>query len=203
MEENESFLAFSLHLALVMMQVTPLTEQCPAAFVCWKKAGFFSMLGPSEDFFTCKKLISSVIEDSLLRARETEGRILQLIFVAVSADVSTEFPELHNHRSFYFSSWQSVWRSVKKARTQNTKLNPHLFLGLQVSGETEANRMIFESLTGCGKLELALSSCLSIGCEMGPGCVLQSHCFLRYLKKSGLLASFMFLQSRRITLNCH
>lgn len=41
MEENESFLVFSLHLVLVMMQVTPLTEQCPAAFVCWKKAGFF------------------------------------------------------------------------------------------------------------------------------------------------------------------
>lgn len=41
MEENESFLSFSLHLALIMMQVTPLTEQCPAAFVCWKKAGVF------------------------------------------------------------------------------------------------------------------------------------------------------------------
>lgn len=38
--ENDSFLAFSLHLALVMMQVTPLTEQCTAAFVSWKKAGF-------------------------------------------------------------------------------------------------------------------------------------------------------------------
>lgn len=29
-----------------------------------------------------------------------EGRILQLIFMVVSADVSLEFPEQHNHRSF-------------------------------------------------------------------------------------------------------
>lgn len=88
------------------------------------------MLGPSEDFSMRKKLLFSTIEDSLLRAREMEGRILQLIFVAISADVSPEFPELHNYRSFYFSSWQSVWRSVKKPRTQNIKPNPHLFLGL-------------------------------------------------------------------------
>lgn len=43
--------------------------------------------------------------------------------------------------------------------------------------------MMLEYLTGCGELELALSSCLSIGCQMEPGCVLQSHCFLRYIKK--------------------
>lgn len=78
------------------------------------------MLGLSEDFFMCKKLISSVIEDSLLRAREMEGRLLQLIFVAVSEDVSPEFPELHSHRRFYFSSWQSAWRSVKKTRKHET-----------------------------------------------------------------------------------
>lgn len=75
------------------------------------------MLCPSEDFSVCKKLLSSIIEDGLLRAREMEDRILQLIFVAVSADVSPEFPELQNHRSFCFSSWQSVWRSVKKPGT--------------------------------------------------------------------------------------
>lgn len=52
------------------------------------------MLGPSEDFSMCKTLVSSIIEDvRLLRAGEMEGRILQLIFMAVSANVSPEFPE--------------------------------------------------------------------------------------------------------------
>lgn len=42
---------------------------------------------------------------------------------------------------------------------------------------------MLEYLTGCGERELALSSYLSIGGQMGPGCVLQRHCFLRYFKK--------------------
>lgn len=56
MEENESFLSFSLHLALIMMQVTPLTEQCPAAFVCWKKAGgFFFKIWVLQKISLCAK----------------------------------------------------------------------------------------------------------------------------------------------------
>lgn len=108
---------------------------------CLQEEGrFSSILDPSEEFSVCKKtsflplpspyffcsVPSLVIEDeTLLIAREIEGRILQFIFIfmAVSVGVCLKFPEQlwdveHNDRSFYFSSWQ---RSSKKTK-QTTKL---------------------------------------------------------------------------------
>lgn len=116
MEENESFLAFSLHLALIMMQVTPLTEQCPAAFVFWKKAGgFFLNYGSFRRFLYVQKASFLYYwRCKVTESRRSRGQNSAINFMSVSADVSSELPEQHNLRSFYFSCYQSVWRAVKK-----------------------------------------------------------------------------------------
>lgn len=62
-EGNKSFLVLVLHLALIMRlrsSKSHLWLNNTAVFVCRKEAFFSSILAPSEEFFICEKLLSSL-----------------------------------------------------------------------------------------------------------------------------------------------
>lgn len=92
---------------------------------------------PPSPYFFCPVPPLVIEDERLLTAGEMEGRILQFIFIflAVGGDVCPKCPDQlwdveHNERSFYFSSWQSVWRFSKTLKQPKPQPNIPLLCSL-------------------------------------------------------------------------